>query len=216
LISWYDNIPVFSYLLLGGKCRACKSVFSIRYPLVETLMGILFGLCFWKFGFSWFLLESWLLVFGLVTISFIDLDHFLIPDVISLPGILIGLLGATLNPEREFLPSLYGVLIGGGFLWAIAWVYFLVRKQEGLGGGDIKLIAWIGAVLGWSSIPFVILVSSIVGSVVGLALAIKTKDGMKTVIPYGPFLASAALVFMFVGEELSNWYLQFFFPWIAE
>ncbi|MCB0393642.1 MAG: prepilin peptidase [Bdellovibrionales bacterium] len=213
-VRWFDNIPIFSYFVLRGKCRACGAPFSSRYAMIEFLMGIMFVFTFFKFHDQWFLIESWIFVFGLVTISFIDLDHFLIPDLFSLSGIVIGLIGGLVNPDRIFIDSFYGVLLGGGFLWAIAWVYYLVRKQEGLGGGDIKLLAWIGAVLGWGSVPFVILVSSVFGSLVGLTLAIRTKGGIKTIIPYGPFLALSALVYMFFGRELSGWYLQMFFPWV--
>ncbi len=214
-VKWYDNVPILSWITLGGKCRACGVKISYRYPLVEFLMGTLFTLAYFKFGVSWTLIEIWILLFGLVTISFIDLDHFLIPDVLSLPGIAIGLIGAFVNPERDFIPAFLGVLLGGGFLWAIAWVYYLLKKQEGLGGGDIKLLAWIGAVLSWHSIPFVILVSSIFGSLVGITLAFRTKGGMKTVIPYGPFLALAALIYIFAGEEISMLYLRLFFPWMG-
>lgn len=215
-IRWFDNIPVFSWLWLRGKCRNCSVKISPRYLFVEVLTGLLFLAAYLYLGPSWFLIEIGLFIFGLVTITVIDLEHFLIPDILSLSGIALGLIGAFLNPEREFMDSLYGVLMGGGFLWAVAWLYYLIRKEEGLGGGDIKLIAWIGAVLGWMSVPFVILVSSIVGSVVGITLAIRTKGGMKTVIPYGPFLAVAALIYLFGGDKLATWYLGFFFPWMSQ
>lgn len=120
-------------------------------------MGGLFVLAYHFVGYNWYLLEVLILFFGLVTVSFIDLDHFILPDVFTLSGVVIGLIGAALSPEREFLDALFGVLLGGGFLWTIAYLYLLLRKQEGMGGGDIKLLAWIGAVLGWKSIAFVII-----------------------------------------------------------
>jgi leader peptidase (prepilin peptidase)/N-methyltransferase len=116
--------------------------------------------------------------------------------------------GAALNPEREFLPALYGVLMGGGFLWAVAYLYYALRGRDGMGGGDIKLLAWIGAVLGWKAIPVVILVSSLLGALIGIILALRTKDGLKQAIPFGPYLAGAALLYLlFDGASWADWYL---------
>lgn len=211
-IAWYDNLPVLSWLFLKGKCRACKQPISARYPLVELLTGVLFASVFYKYGWSWLTLEYIVFVWSLVVVSFIDLDHMILPDVFTLSGIVIGLLGAALNPEREFLPSLFGVLMGGGFLWLVAYLYLLVRKEEGMGGGDIKLLAWIGAVLGWSSLPFVVLISSIVGSLVGLGLALRRKSGLKSVIPFGPYLAAAAIFYLLGGDIVGRWYIGLFLP----
>lgn len=211
LIAWYDNVPILSWLLLRGKCRKCKATISWRYPLVEFIMGLLFCLAFIKVGWSWLLLEYLVFFFGLVTVSFIDFDHMILPDRFTLSGIVIGLIGAALNPEREFLSALLGVLLGGGFLWAVAYLYLVLRKQDGMGGGDIKLLGWIGAVLGVKSIPFVILFSSITGSIVGIAWSFKVKQGMKTSIPFGPYLALAAIVYaLYGGQELANLYFRFF------
>lgn len=217
-IAWYFNIPLISWLILKGKCLHCKAPIPPRYFLVELLTAISFLLVYREVGLSYTAIEYCIFVWALIVISFIDLDHRIIPDSFSLTGIVIGLLGAWLNPERQFTPALYGVLLGGGFLWLIAWLYLVIRKEDGMGGGDIKLIAWIGAVLGWTSIPFVILVSSILGSIVGLLIAFMAKkkgeDAMKTAIPFGPFLSLAAILFMFGGKELAMWYLRFFFPWL--
>lgn len=210
-IRFYDNIPVFSWLLLRGRCRDCKTLISPRYPMVELSMGILFFVIYFKTGATWTLLEYWLFGFGLLTVSVIDLDHFLLPDLFTLSGVVIGLVGAFLNPEREFLDALYGVLMGGGFLWAIAYLYFVIRKEEGMGGGDIKLIAWIGAVLGWKAIPFVIMSSSIIGSLVGIFVATKSGKGLKAAIPFGPFLALGAVIFILGGKFLADAYLKLFF-----
>jgi leader peptidase (prepilin peptidase)/N-methyltransferase len=207
-ILWYQNIPILSWFLLRGKCAKCQAPFSFRYPLVEFLMGLAFVLTFHADGWSWTLLEHLIFAFGLVTVSFIDLDHMILPDVFTLSGIVIGLVGAALNPEREFLPAFYGVLMGGGFLWAIAYLYFAFRQREGMGGGDIKLLAWIGAVLGWQSIPMVILLSSFSGSIIGIGLALRTKGGLQKAIPFGPYLVVAALLYIFLhGEHWSEWYL---------
>ncbi len=213
MIPWYDNIPVLSWLiLLRGKCRACKAPISARYPAVELLTGIVFAAIFYKYGFQWVTLEYLIFAWSLIVVSMIDLDLMILPDVFTLSGILIGLFGASLNPERSFQSAFLGVLLGGGFLYAIAYIYLVVRKQEGMGGGDIKLLAWIGAVLGWTSIPFVILVSSILGSFVGLGLALRSRAGLKSVIPFGPYLALAALLFILGGEAIGLWYIGLFLP----
>ncbi len=208
-IKWYHNIPVLSWILLGGKCAYCRAPYSIRYPLTELLMGIAFAATFYVCGWSFTLIEYTYFVFALITCAFIDLDHMILPDKFTLSGIVIGLIGAAINPERDFLQSLYGVLMGGGFLWAVAYLYFAFRGREGMGGGDIKLLAWIGAMLGWQAIPIIILLSSVVGALVGIILAIRTKDGMKLAIPFGPFLVAATLFYIFVdGDRIGEWYLS--------
>lgn len=222
-IPFRHNIPVLSWFLLRGKCASCGAHYSFRYPAVELLMAALFMVAFLEIGWSWTLLEFLIFIFSLVTVSFIDFDHMILPDVFTLSGIVIGLLGALLNPERNFLDSAYGVLLGGGFLWAIAYLYFVIRKREGMGGGDIKLLAWVGAVLGWKSIPFVILVASLLGSVVGIGMALLSVRRQSLVgeaaaddsevasfaIPFGPFLALAALLYQLLdGAELARVYLE--------
>ncbi len=216
-IRWYDNIPLFSWLFLRGHCRNCKVAISWRYFFVELLMAALFVAVFLRFHdenvINWQIFEMLLFVFGLVTVSMIDFDHMILPDVFTLSGILIGLFGSLLSHERSFWDSFAGVLFGGGFFWSIAYLYYVWRKDEGIGGGDIKLAAWIGAILGWQSIPFVILSSSVIGSLVGLTLAIKTKGGLKLKIPYGPYLALGAIIYLFSGTYKS-WYVLQFFPWL--
>ncbi len=209
LIPWYHNIPILSWLILRGRCYKCRAPFSGRYPFVEFLMAALFAACAFRYGLTWTLLESLIFVFALVCCTFIDFDHMILPDEFTLSGIVIGLVGSVLNPERTFLPSLYGVLLGGGFLWSIAYLYFIVRKREGMGGGDIKLIAWIGAVLGWTAIPVVIIGSSLFGALIGIIIVAGQKDGFKKAIPFGPYLVAAALAYMFFhGERIGEWYLQ--------
>lgn len=214
-IKWRDNIPVLSYFLLRGKCRNCGTQISWRYPLVEFLMACLFAAIFYRWGWSISTFEYLLLAFGLVTVSFIDFDHMILPDSFTLGGIVMGLVGSYLNPDRAVMESLMGLLMGGGFLWAVAYVYMLIRQEEGMGGGDIKLLAWIGAVLGWQAIPFVILGSSIVGSLVGLTVAWQSKSGLKTSIPFGPYLAFAALVYVLGGQHFGQIYLNFFMPMLS-
>ena len=212
LIAWYDNVPVFSWLLLRGKCRKCKTSIHWRYPLVELLTGLVFAAIVYRYGFTWLTLEYTIFCWSLIVVSFIDFDHMILPDVFTLSGIAIGLAGAALNPEREFMPALWGVLLGGGFLWLIAYAYLLVRKEEGMGGGDIKLLAWIGAVLGWTSVPFVVLASSLLGSFVGILLAMRKGAGLKSVIPFGPYLALAAIIYLLGGEQIGLWYIGLFLP----
>jgi leader peptidase (prepilin peptidase)/N-methyltransferase len=214
-IKWYDNIPILSWFILRGKCRHCGAKFSFRYPLVEIITGVLFAMSYHYAGISWNLLEYLIFIFGLVVCTFIDLDHMILPDEFTLSGIVIGLVGAALNPQREFLDAFFGVLMGGGFLWGMAYVYYLLTKNEGMGGGDIKLLAWIGALLGWKAIPFVIMSSAIIGSVVGLIAARQQKAGLKTVIPFGPYLALGAVIYLFGGQTIALWYLDLFLPGLS-
>lgn len=211
-IAWYDNIPIISWFLLKGKCRVCKEPISARYPLVEFLMGLSYVLAFYFIGWQWYLLEVLIFLFALITACFIDIDHYLLPDVFTLSGIVIGLTGALLNPERSFVDAFLGVLLGGGFLWSIAYFYFVIRKEEGMGGGDIKLLAWIGAIIGWKAIPFVIIASSLTGTLGGALVAMRAKKGMKTMIPFGPYLAVGAVLYLFGGETIAHWYLGLFIP----
>jgi leader peptidase (prepilin peptidase)/N-methyltransferase len=207
-IAWVHNVPIIAWFWLRGRCAKCGEQYSFRYPLVEFLMGLLFACAIWRLGWSWTTIEALFFIFAAVTASFIDLDHMILPDKFTLSGIVIGLVGAAFNPEREFLDALFGVLAGGGFLWAVAYLYYAVRNREGMGGGDIKLLAWIGALLGWKAIPIVILLSSLGGSFVGITLALRTKDGMKRAIPFGPYLVGAAIIYwLFNGESWAAWYL---------
>lgn len=211
-IRWRDNIPILSWFLLRGRARCCGKPVSYRYPLVEFIMAFCFTLTAYFTGPSWTLVEHLILIFGLVTASFIDFDHYILPDVFTLGGLVLGLFGALLNPERSFWEAVAGVVMGGGFLWLVAWAYLVLRKQDGMGGGDIKLLAWIGAVLGWQAIPFVVIVSSLIGTLVGLTVALRRKSGMQTVIPFGPYLALGAALHIWGGAVLGQWYISFFLP----
>ncbi len=215
-IAWYDNLPILTWFILKGRCRRCGAPFSIRYAIVELLAGLLLAGAFLRYGWSWNFIEMMPFLLGLLVVSVIDLDHFLLPDVFTLSGIVIGLVGAFLNPERSWLDSVFGVLMGGGFLWTLAYFYFLLRKEDGMGGGDIKLLAWIGAVLGWKSIPFVIVVASVTGSVVGIYVAVQQKKGMKAMIPFGPYLALGAVLYVFAGESLAQGELNWLFPFMYD
>ncbi len=209
-IRWFQNVPILSYLFLRGKCAGCGQQISLRYPLVEALTGGLFVLVLYSFGLSPATAVYWLFVAVLVVITFIDLDHQIIPDVISLPGIVVGFLCSFFIPWVPWLDSLLGILIGGGILFLIAWGYEFLTKREGMGGGDIKLLAMLGAFLGWKAIFPMVFLASLAGTVIGLPLMVLQKKDSKLALPFGPFLALAALVHLFWGGAILDWYFHLF------
>lgn len=201
-LQWYENIPIISYLLLRGRCSHCQGQISLQYPLIELTMAILATALMYKFQLSVAAAGYFLFCAALLVIIVIDIHHQIIPDVISLPGIILGVLFSFINPTVTWQSSLIGVLVGGGILYAVAFFYYLLRKVDGLGGGDIKLLAMIGAWLGWQSLPFVIFASSFSGSAVGLIAMFYQKKGGQTRIPFGPFLSLAALIYTFYSEKI--------------
>jgi len=206
-IRFYDNIPLVSYFLLRGRCRYCKGSISLQYPLVEGITALSSLFLIIKFGPSMSYLFYFAFVAALIVITVIDLYHQIIPDVISLPGIGMGLLASLLIPQITFFNSLIGILLGGGSLFIVATFYQWLFKREGMGGGDIKLLAMIGAFLGWKAVLLTILLSSLIGSVTGiLMMVVKGKD-FKYAIPFGPFLSLGAVISLFYGEEIVRWYL---------
>lgn len=208
LIKSYDNVPIFGYIFLGGKCRNCKTSISIRYPLIEALCGLLALSLYYKFSFSADFFIFALFTASLVVITFIDLDKRIIPDVISLPGIVIGLCLSYFITQITVVDSLIGIISGGGSLFLFALGYHLLTGKEGMGGGDIKLLAMIGAFTGWKGILFTIFASSLIGSVIGVALMAIMKKDKRYAIPFGPFLSLGTLMYVFFGEEIINWYLN--------
>ncbi len=206
-IHYYDNIPLISYILLKGKCRNCGGSISWRYPLVELITAILAMLLFIKFGPTLEFIAFFIFTAVLIVITFIDLDHQIIPDVITLPGIPIFFLAAIFLVKLPLLEALLGLLIGGGVLLTIAFVYELISKREGMGGGDIKLLAMIGGFLGWKSLIFILLVSSLTGAVIGIGTMIVKKQDMKYAVPFGPFLSLAAVAYLFWGNNFLNFLL---------
>jgi len=211
-----DNIPIVGYLLLGGRCRSCKGSISWQYPAVELLNGLLTLFLFMKFQLSPTFFILFLFCSALVVVTFIDLEHQIIPDCISLPGIVVGFAASVLLPwlgwEDSLIgiswkDSLIGIVAGGGSLLVVAYGYQLLTKKEGMGGGDIKLLAMMGAFLGWQSVPFIIFSSSLVGSVVGVSLMMARKKDSQLPIPFGPSLVFGALLFIFFGRQLISWYL---------
>jgi leader peptidase (prepilin peptidase)/N-methyltransferase len=208
-IRWYHNIPILSWVLLKGKCAYCGSEVPVRYLLVEALTGVLFALFFYRFAFHPVTFVAILLVATLVVISFIDLDHQIIPDVISLPGIPIGFLCSFLVPWVSWQESLLGIVFGGGTLLAIALGYELLTRKEGMGFGDVKLLAMLGAFLGWTAIFPIIFIGSLLGSLVGVPLMLIKKADSKLAIPFGPFLAAAALIDLYFVQHIDpimRWY----------
>lgn len=199
-VEWIDNIPIFSYFILRGKCRGCGEKFSIRYAAVELVMALLFAWSYSQLGMTWFLFEFLIFVFGAVTASVIDIDHFILPDVFTLGGLAIALIGAAINPERGFIDSVIGMVVGGGMLYIPAYLHFKIRGKEGMGGGDIKLLAWIGALLGWVSIPFVILSSCFAGVLFAVARLVFYRVSVNEPLQFGPFIAAGALVYVLVGQ----------------
>ena len=204
----WDNIPVLSWLLLRGRCRACGGRISARYPLVELLNGLLTLALFLKFGPTPTFLVLFVFCSALVAITFIDLDHQIIPDAISLPGIVVGFACSFFLPWLGWKSSLIGIVAGGGSLLLVAWLYELFAKKEGMGGGDVKLLAMMGAFLGWRAVPFIIFASSLIGSVIGVTLMVVQKKDAKLAIPFGPFLALGAVLYIFFGKTLILWYLN--------
>ncbi len=212
-LSWYENIPILSYLVLGGKCRHCKVSISPQYPIVELLTGLLAVAVIANFGLSLTALGFFLFCAALVTIIWIDLHHQIIPDVISLPGIIFGFAFSFVSFFVTWQESLIGLLAGGGIFYAVSYSYYLLRRQEGLGGGDIKLLAMLGAFLGWQSLLFIIFTSSVTGTVAGLFAMRSQKKGGATRIPFGPFLAVSGLFYLFFRpqvQQLFSLYLDLF------
>jgi leader peptidase (prepilin peptidase)/N-methyltransferase len=209
-IRAHDNIPIFSYLILGGKCRACKASISIRYPFVEVLSALLAFVLYQKLGLTIDFFVFCVFTFALIVITFIDFDHQIIPDRISLPGIPLGFLAALFLTSTTYIDSLIGLAGGGGFLLFVALVYHFIFKKEGMGGGDIKLLAMIGAFVGWQGVIFVVFCSSLVGSIVGILSIVLSGKGSKSKIPFGPFLAIGAYAYIIVGEVVIDLYLGSF------
>ncbi|GAB4544488.1 MAG: A24 family peptidase [Thermodesulfovibrionia bacterium] len=216
-IRFYDNIPIISYIILGGRCRYCKSNISIRYPVVEFINAVLYTLILYRFGINnvYALLVYFTFISSLVVITFIDLEFQIIPDRITIPGIPLSLIfGATILPDPffrydllGFKASLIGILSGGGLFYLIAVVGSAIFKQDAMGGGDIKMMAMIGGLLGWKGVIFTTFVGSLIGSIVGIIIFILKgrKRGIK--IPFGPFLAIGAISSLLIGQEALYWYL---------
>ncbi|HKB82986.1 MAG TPA: A24 family peptidase [Burkholderiales bacterium] len=209
-IRAHENIPVFSYVFLRGRCSSCKAPISIRYPIVEAISGVLAGYIGWRFGLTLAMAGALVFAWALIALTAIDIDTQLLPDDITLPLLWLGLL---INLNNGFTPlqsAVTGAVAGYVSLWAVYWLFKLTTGKEGMGFGDFKLLSAIGAWLGWKMLPIVILLSSLVGAVVGIALIVFTRHGRNTPIPFGPYLAAAGLIALFWGETINRTYLQLF------
>lgn len=208
-ITAMENIPVISYLFLRGKCVECKAPISARYPIVELLTGILSALLIWRFGSGLAGLATLVFAYLLIAMTFIDADTQLLPDDLTLPllwcGLLVNLNGTFVPLEEAVIGAVAGYLI----LWSVYWLFKLTTGKEGMGYGDFKLLAALGAWLGWKMLPIIILLSSLVGAVVGIALIVFAKHGRDKPIPFGPYLAAAGLLALFYGKAIAHAYLGF-------
>jgi len=202
-IKWYDNIPLLSFALLKGRCRYCQKPISGQYPLVEFITGLFTFFIYFDYGFSLTGIIYLFFIYALIVISFIDLKWQIIPDVISVPGIFGGLMASFCLPYLSFKDSVCGALLGGGFLFIVAYGYYFIRKKEGMGGGDIKLLAMIGAFLGWRAIPFVLFSASVMGSIIGILWILFQGKDRNFPIPFGPFLALGAIWVVFFPESIN-------------
>jgi leader peptidase (prepilin peptidase)/N-methyltransferase len=207
-ISARENIPVISYLLLHGKCKGCGARISPRYPVIEAISGLLSAYAAWHFGFGWAAAGALLLVWALLALTAIDFDTQLLPDDITLPLLWIGLLLNSFGAFTDLHSAVLGAVFGYLSLWSVYWLFKLVTGKEGMGYGDFKLLAALGAWLGWQMLPLIILSSSFVGAAVGIALIVAAKHGRNIPIPFGPYLAGGGLIALFWGQTLTQSYLQ--------
>ncbi len=207
MITALENIPVISYLFLKGKCSSCKTPISLRYPLIEALTGLLIGLVSWKFGYTSVTLFAWAFTFALIALTFIDLDTQLLPDDITFPLLWLGLLFNLNHGFTDLKSAVIGAVAGYLILWSVYWLFKLATGKEGMGYGDFKLLAAIGAWFGWQLLPAVILLSSVLGAAIGVSLIVLTERGREVPMPFGPFLAIGGLAALFVGPQLASYYL---------
>jgi len=207
-IGALENVPLISYLALRGKCAGCKARISPRYPLVEALTGVLSGYIAWRYGFTWQTLALLVFVWSMIALAFIDLDTFYLPDDITLPLVWAGLLANMGGLFVDLQSAVIGAIAGYLALWIVFWGYKLATGKDGMGYGDFKLLAAIGAWLGWKMLPVVILLSSLVGAIVGISLIVFARHGRNVPIPFGPYLVLGGLIALFWGDQLLHYYLQ--------
>ncbi|GHU26029.1 type 4 prepilin-like proteins leader peptide-processing enzyme [Betaproteobacteria bacterium] len=205
-ISALENIPIVSWLFLRGKCSACHAAISVRYPLVEALTGLLSAFAAVHFGFGWSALGAILLIWSLIALTFIDFDTTYLPDAITLPLLWCGLLFNLGNTYVDLSSAVIGAMAGYLALWLVYWGFKLITGKEGMGYGDFKLLAALGAWLGWQKLPLIVLLSSTVGAIVGILLIVLAKHGRQVPIPFGPYLATAGMISFFWGDQLAQYY----------
>lgn len=216
-IPWYENIPLLSFLWIGGRCTSCKQPISLRYATIELFTALLFLAIWLRYPFHVAAPVYWVMAGGLIVATFVDLDHMIIPDSVSLGGIGAGLLFSGLFPvlqgQYTMWPALresaLGAAAGGGILWLVAIAGKAVFKKDAMGMGDVKLLAAMGAFLGWKALPFIILFASLTGSIIGLLLIVFQRHAWRNHLPFGPYLAAAGLAWIFFGKAVWNWYIAF-------
>ena len=219
MIPAYDNIPLVSYLLLAGRCRTCKNVISVRYFLVELLTAVLFLLVWLQYGFDARTPIYWMMISGLILGTFVDFEHMIIPDRVTLGGVVAGLVLSPLvpalhdvtRPLDSLIAALIGMVVGAGILWGVGFLGKLILRKEAMGMGDVKLLGGVGALLGWQAVLFVIMISALIGSCVGVALILSRSKEWRSRIPYGPYLALATVVWILWGKA---WW-EAYFTWVV-
>ena len=207
-LSWFENIPIASYLFLRGRCRTCGAPISARYLVIEALTAAMFALAWWEYGPGPMLISR--LIFGcaLIVLFAIDLEHHLLPNVITLTGIVIGFLLSFTTDQPGWQSSLIGIVAGGGVLFLIAEIYYRVRHEEGLGMGDVKMLAMMGAFLGWPLAILSLMIASVAGTIIGIGLIVTRRGTMKYALPFGTFLAIGAAVSAAAGQTILHWYFR--------
>ena len=205
-LTWYKNVPVVSYLALRGRCKNCRAPISPRYPIVEAITAVMFAIAIWYYGPGVLLAQRLLLGCVLIVLFAIDLEHHLLPNAVTLPGIAVGF-AFSFFTQPGWVASLAGIVAGGGILFAIAEAYYRIRHEEGLGMGDVKMLAMVGAFLGWKLTIVTLMMASFSGSIVGALLIVSRRGGMKYALPFGTFLAIGAAAAATVGPGLIDWYL---------
>jgi leader peptidase (prepilin peptidase)/N-methyltransferase len=208
-LSWYDNVPIVSWLVLGGRCRTCRAPISAAYPIVEAITSAVFVGAALVYGLSWLLVVRLVFASALIVLFVIDLRHRILPNAITLPGIAAGFV-ASWFLAPGWLSSLIGIVAGGGILLVMAEGYYRVRGQEGLGMGDVKMLAMIGAFLGWPLMVLTLVLASCAGSIVGVSLIASGRGRLQAALPFGTFLALGALVAAVAGDGILAWYLTFY------
>jgi len=209
VLSWYENVPIVSYAVLRGRCRGCRAPISLMYPVVEAITGAMFLSAYLLYGPSLLLIVRLMFGCAMIVLFVIDLQHRILPNVITLPGIVVGFVCSVLaGPGWQY--SLIGIVAGGGTLWAIAEIYYRVRHEEGLGMGDVKMLAMIGAFLGWKLVLLTLVLSSFSGTIIGLGVLLFKRESMKYALQFGTFLALGAIVAAVVGDPIMDWYFGFY------
>ncbi len=209
-IAFYDNIPIFSYIMLGGKCRKCSSHISFRYPSVELVTAFISLFLFRGFGLSAELLYFTVFSYSMIVLAFIDYDYKILPNMITIPGAFIGFSGSFFVKQQPWIDSAIGMLTGPLFFLCLIAVYYFIRKKEGMGMGDVKMAAMIGAFLGWKLLFLTIVLSSLAGSAAGLSMIFTRKNLMETALPFGTFLGAASIFSVLWGKSVINWYAGLF------